>query len=111
MSPVVAVNPECHLDECGEILGMAYERHCVLDAVGEASVELVTESLFVVTDQSMVVVEFNEVLVDVVMFTDVELVKFTAHFVFLIGDAKLDTKFCYKKTIVFMPQWICIVAC
>ena len=54
--------------ECGEILGTTYERHCILDAVGEASIELVTESLFIVTDQSTVVVEFNEVLVDMMMF-------------------------------------------
>ena len=109
-SPVVAVNPECHLDECREILGTTYERHHILDAVGEASIKLVTESLFVVTDQSAVVVEFDEVLVDVVMFTHVESVKFAACFIFLISDAKLDTKFCYKKMVVFMPQWICIIA-
>ena len=49
-SPVVAVNPECHFDECGEILRMTYERHCILDAVGKASVELVAESLFIVSN-------------------------------------------------------------
>ena len=110
-SPVVAVNPEHHINECGEILGMTYERHCILDAVGEASIELVTESLFIVTDQSMVVVEFDEVLVDMMMFTHVELVKFAVRFVFLISDAKLDTKFHYEKTVVFTPQQICIIAC
>ena len=103
-SPVAAVDPEHHLDECGEILRMTYERHCILNAVGETSIELVTESLFIVTDQSMVVVELNEVLVDMVVFTHAESVKFEACFVFLIGDAKLDMKFHYKKTIVFMPQ-------
>ena len=61
MSPVAAVNPECHFDECREILGTTYERHCILDAVGKASIELVAESLFIVPDQSTVVVEFNEV--------------------------------------------------
>ena len=108
-SPVVAVNPECHFDECREILGMTYERHCVLDAVGETSIELVTESLFIVTNQSTVVVELNEVLVDMVMFAHAESVKFAVCFVFLICDAKLDMKFHYKKTIVFTPQQICII--
>ena len=89
---------------------MTYERHCVLDAVGEASIKLVTESLFVVTDQSAVVVEFDEVLVDVVMFAHAESVKFAAHFVFLISDAELDMKFYYEKMVVFMPQQICIIA-
>ena len=110
MSPVVAVNPECHLDECREILGTTYERHCVLDAVGKASVELVAESLFVVSDQSAVVIEFDEVLVDVVMFAHAESVEFAARFVFLISDAELDMKFSYEKTVVFMPQRICIIA-
>ena len=110
MSPVAAVNSECHFDECREILGTTYERHCILDAVGEASVKLVTESLFVVTDQSAVVVEFDEVLVDVVMFAHAESVEFAARFVFLISDAKLDTKFSYEKTVVFTPQRICIIA-
>ena len=109
-SPVAAVNPECHFNECGEILGTTYERHCVLDAVGKASVELVAESLFVVSDQSAVVVEFDEVLVDVVMFAHAESVKFAACFVFLISDAELDMKFHYKKAVVFMPQQIHIVA-
>ena len=109
-SPVAAVNPECHFDECGEILGTTYERHCILDAVGEASVKLVTESLFVVTDQSAVVVEFDEVLVDMVMFAHAESVEFAARFVFLISDAELDTKFSYEKTVVFMPQWIGIIS-
>ena len=81
-----------------------------MDAVGEASIELVTESLFVVTDQSTIVVELNEVLVNVVMFAHVESVEFAACFVFLIGDAELDTKFRYKKAIVFTPQRIRIVA-
>ena len=80
-----------------------------MDAVGEASVKLVTESLFVVTDQGAVVVEFDEVLVDVVMFAHAELVEFAARFVFLISDAELDTKFRYEKAIVFTPQRICIV--
>ena len=111
MSPVAAVDPKHHLDECGEILRAAYERYSILNAVGETSVELVTESLFVVTNQSVVVVELNEVLVDMVMFTHAELIKFTSCFVFLISDAELDTKFCYEKTVVFMPQQICIVAC
>ena len=109
-SPVVAVDPECHLDECGEILGTTYERHRILNAVGEASVKLVTESLFVVTNQSAVVVEFDEVLVDVVMFAHAESVEFAARFVFLISDAELDMKFCYEKTVVFTPQRICIIA-
>ena len=109
-SPVAAVNPECHFDECGEILRTTYERHCVLDVVGKASVELVAESLFVVSDQSAVVIEFDEVLVDVVMFAHVELVEFAVRFVFLISDAELDMKFSYEKTIVFTPQWICIIA-
>ena len=100
-SPVAAVNPECHLDECREILGTTYERHCILDAVGEASVKLVTESLFVVTNQSAVVVEFDEVLVDMVMFAHAKSVKFTACFIFLIGDAKLDMKFRYKNVVMF----------
>ena len=108
-SPVAAVNPECHFDESREILGTTYERHCILDVVGEASVKLVTESLFIVTNQSAVVVEFDEVLVDMVMFAHAESVEFVAHFVFFIGDAKLDMKFCYKKTIVFMPQQICVI--
>ena len=111
MSPVTAVNPECHLDECREILGMTYERHCVLDAVGEASIKLVTESLFIVTDQSTVVVEFDEVLVDMVMFAHVESVEFVACFIFLVSDAELDMKFCYEKMVVFTPQQICIIAC
>ena len=50
MSPVAAVNPECHLNECREILRMTYERHCILDVVGKASVELVAESLFIVSN-------------------------------------------------------------
>ena len=111
MSPVAAVNPKHHLDECREILRAAYERHSVLNTVGEASVKLVKKSLFVVTDQSTVVIELNEVLVDVVMFTHAESVKFVACFVFLISDAKLDTKFHYEKMVVFIPQQICIVAC
>ena len=45
------------------------------------------------------------------VFTHAESVEFVACFVFLISDAELDTKFCYKKAIVFMPQQICIVAC
>ena len=108
-SPVAAVNPECHFDECGEILGMTYERHCILDAVGKASIELVAESLIIVPDQSVVVVEFDEVLVDMVMFAHAKSVKFMACFIFLIGDAKLDMKFHYKKIVVFTPQQICIV--
>ena len=104
-SPVAAVN-----HECGEILGTTYERHCVLDAVGKASIELVAESLFIVSDQSAVVIEFDEVLVDVVMFTHAESVEFAARFVFLISDAELDTKFSYEKTVVLTPQWICIIA-
>ena len=111
MSPVVAVDPKHHLNECREILRVAYERHCILNVVGETSVKLVTESLFIVTDQSMVVVELDEVLVDMVVFAHAESVKFAACFIFLIGDAKLDMKFHYKKTVVFTPQWICIVAC
>ena len=110
-SPVAAVDPEHHLDECREILGTTYERHCILDAVGEASIKLVTESLFIVTDQSMVVVEFDEVLVDMVMFAHAESVKFAACFIFLISDAKLDMKFHYEKMVVFTLQQICIVAC
>ena len=55
-------------------------------------------------------VEFNEVLADVVMFAHVESVKFAARFVFLISDAKLDMKFHYEKMVVFTLQWICIVA-
>ena len=81
-----------------------------MDVVGKASVELVAESLFVVSNQSMVVVEFDEVLVDVVMFAHAESVEFAARFVFLISDAKLDTKFSYKKTVVLTPQQICIIA-
>ena len=110
MSPVAAVDPEHHLNECREILRMTYERHCILDAVEEASIEFVTESLLVVTDQSTVVVELDEVLVDMVMFTHAESVEFAARFVFLISDAELDTKFSYEKTVVLTPQWICIIA-
>ena len=110
MSPVVAVNPERHLNECGEILRTTYERHHILNAVGETSVKLVTESLFIVTNQSAVVIELNEVLVDVMVFTHVESVKFVVCFVFLIGDAKLDMKFHHEKMVVFTPQQICIVA-
>ena len=111
MSPVAAVDPEHHLDECREILRTTYERHCILDAVGKASIELVAESLFFVPDQSAVVVELNEVLIDMVVFAHAESVKFAAHFIFLISDAKLDMKFCYEKMVVFTPQQICIIAC
>ena len=110
MSPVVAVDPEHHLNECREILRVAYERHCILNVVGKTSIELVAESLFIVSDQSMVMVELDEVLVDVVMFAHAESVEFAACFVFLISDAELDTKFSYEKTVFFTPQQICIVA-
>ena len=81
-----------------------------MDAVWKASLELMAESLFVVSDQSAVVVEFDEVLVDVVMFAHAESVEFAVRFVFLISDAKLDTKFSYEKTVVLTPQRICIIA-